>query len=409
MLKKLSSLAALLAAALYPIGASAELSVAIVVEPSLKKEAFSVHAASLASKLGDAVRDKVSVRHNEDLSDALRATRTGEVDVFIAPPQVAASALAHGYELVGSNDREEVFVLVTRTDVQGPAELQGRRAYLPHQDSIYTYVTRGMLTASGTSLRQLREIEYAKYPQAGLIAVSLGKADATTARRVEFDQWTSEYPTYARSLRVSATSTPVPGGYSIVIRSAIPADRRALLHRWFAGASDVVGLKKAQVRPEPALYKSLSDLGHFTPTALPGATVVGFGEVQQLLKSGAVLVDTRSEKEYLQKRIPGAILASYVEKSLKDVSYDASLDSFPALKKLDKSKPHIFQCNGAECWKSYKASKSALAAGFSRVYWFRGGLPEWERAGLDVLTATTMASADTSRVMANASAATARN
>ena len=42
----------------------------------------------------------------------------------------------------------------------------------------------------------------------------------------------------------------------------------------------------------------------------------------------------------------------------------------------------IFHCNGPECWKSYKASQVALASGFRTVYWFRGGMPEWERNGL---------------------------
>jgi len=55
-----------------------------------------------------------------------------------------------------------------------------------------------------------------------------------------------------------------------------------------------------------------------------------------------------------------------------------------ALDKLDKEKPVIFACNGAECWKSYKASKTALARGFKTVYWLRGGLPEWEASQLQV-------------------------
>lgn len=52
--------------------------------------------------------------------------------------------------------------------------------------------------------------------------------------------------------------------------------------------------------------------------------------------------------------------------------------------KLDKAKPVIFACNGAECWKSYKASKAAVERGFKQVYWFRGGLPEWRAQGLPV-------------------------
>jgi rhodanese-related sulfurtransferase len=95
-------------------------------------------------------------------------------------------------------------------------------------------------------------------------------------------------------------------------------------------------------------------------------------------------VDTRTEKEFKSKRIPQAVFVPYQEKSLKDVVFDAALDDFSNLERLDKTKPTIFSCNGAECWKSYKASKFALAKGFADVYWFRGGLPEWEAAGLNV-------------------------
>ncbi|MNU02200.1 hypothetical protein D3C72_2458330 [compost metagenome] len=49
---------------------------------------------------------------------------------------------------------------------------------------------------------------------------------------------------------------------------------------------------------------------------------------------------------------------------------------------MDRSKPVIFACNGAECWKSYKAAKVAASKGYKTVYWLRGGLPEWDADGL---------------------------
>ena len=44
----------------------------------------------------------------------------------------------------------------------------------------------------------------------------------------------------------------------------------------------------------------------------------------------------------------------------------------------------IFACNGAECWKSYKSCVAARAQGFTQVYWFRGGFPEWVAKGYPV-------------------------
>jgi rhodanese-related sulfurtransferase len=102
------------------------------------------------------------------------------------------------------------------------------------------------------------------------------------------------------------------------------------------------------------------------------------------MRRGATFVDVRTEKEFKERRVRGAILIPYVEKSLKDVAFDPALDTFAGLDKLDPGKPVIFACNGAECWKSYKASKVAMGKGFKNVYWFRGGLPEWVSQGMAV-------------------------
>jgi 3-mercaptopyruvate sulfurtransferase SseA len=63
----------------------------------------------------------------------------------------------------------------------------------------------------------------------------------------------------------------------------------------------------------------------------------------------------------------------------------------------------IFQCNGPECWKSYKAARVALSKGFKSVYWFRGGYPEWEAAGLPV--ESTMVASEPSKPVAQTAAA----
>ena len=107
-------------------------------------------------------------------------------------------------------------------------------------------------------------------------------------------------------------------------------------------------------------------------------------EVVELVKQGVTLVDTRSQKEYDNEHVRGAVLASYIEKSLKEADFDASKDDFSALKTIAKEKPVVFLCNGPECWKSYKASKTAAAGGYAKIYWFRGGMPEWREKHLPV-------------------------
>lgn len=361
--------------------AAAELTAIVAVEPTAKKEGMVVSRAALAAGLGKAAGTPVSVVTSEDLADVMRATRSGGFDIFIAPPQVAASALMRGYELVGSTDRAEHYVLVGRQRLASTADVKGGRIYLPQQDSIYTYMARGMLNASGLSFKDLSAVQHERYPQAGLTALALGMSDATVVRQSDWDEWSKAN---AGSAKVLATSTPVPGGFSVVVKKDLPADVRARVTGWFVGSTQSVGLKPATVRAELSEYKTVAELGLFTPTTLPGAKVVAAREVQQLIARGAVMVDTRTDKEYATKRIPGAVFVPYHEKSLKDVAFDPSKDDFAGVAKLDRAKPTVFACNGAECWKSYKASRVALAAGLKDVYWFRGGLPEWEAAGLPV-------------------------
>ena len=166
----------------------------------------------------------------------------------------------------------------------------------------------------------------------------------------------------------------------MAVKKDLPADLRDKLGRWFATSAPSCGLKPVVLRADAAVYQRVAELGSFTPTSLPGAAVVTAIEVKRLLAQGAVVVDTRNEKEFQHKHIPGAVHVPYLEKSLKDVAYEPRQDDFAGLARLDKAVPTIFHCNGAECWKSYKASRAALAAGFAKVYWFRGGLPEWEKA-----------------------------
>ncbi len=116
-----------------------------------------------------------------------------------------------------------------------------------------------------------------------------------------------------------------------------------------------------------------------TPPSLEKVTVVTSEQALNLTQRGAVIVDTRVVNEYVDEHIKGAVSVPYKEKSAKRADFDPSLDSFD-LSKLpaDKSTPIVFYCNAGRCWKSYKASKAAVTAGYTAVYWLRGGIPEWK-------------------------------
>jgi hypothetical protein len=102
----------------------------------------------------------VSAIRSEDLGDVMRSTRTGEYDIYIAPAHVAASALGHGYALIGSTERDETYQLVAKPGVTTPGELKNTRIYLTQQDSVGAYMARGMLNESGQSLKIFQQVMY---------------------------------------------------------------------------------------------------------------------------------------------------------------------------------------------------------------------------------------------------------
>ena len=376
--KDVKTLTAFLLFCLLSAKALADVSALVVIEPSNRKDGLMVSRDVLEARLTKALGEHVAVTISNDMTDAMRATRSGGYDVFISPPQVAASALAHGYSLVGATDADEQYVLVGRSDVASVGSLRGTHIYLPQQDSIYTYLARGLLNANGLSFKDMKNVAFEHYPQAGLYALMLNSSEATLVRRAEWEGFDKEH---AGVGKVLAVSSAVPGGLSVALRKKLPADTRAHLARWFETEATSCGLKPINAHPDLAPYTRVAELGTFTPKALPGATVVDLPAMKALVAHGAVLVDTRIEAEYKDKHIPGALWLPYGEKSLKDVAFDGQVDSFPGLARLDRDKNIVFQCNGPECWKSYKASRTAIAAGYKHVYWFRGGMPEWELAG----------------------------
>lgn len=118
-----------------------------------------------------------------------------------------------------------------------------------------------------------------------------------------------------------------------------------------------------------------------TPERLKGATVVStdwlkanFGKVG--------IYDVRKKAEYVEEHIKGAISIPYKEKSGKTADFDSSKDKlkiskFPA----DKNAAIVVHCNGARCWKSYKAAVLLVRAGYKNVKWYRDGIPDWKAKG----------------------------
>ncbi|MBU2897049.1 rhodanese-like domain-containing protein [Vibrio hepatarius] len=109
------------------------------------------------------------------------------------------------------------------------------------------------------------------------------------------------------------------------------------------------------------------------PDSIPGTTKITAEGLIDLVDEmdDLVIIDSRIEKDRTDGFIEGAV-------ALPDV------DTAPAtLVQHIPSKATLvaFYCNGPKCGRSVKASKIALEAGYTNVYWFRGGWEEWRQKG----------------------------
>ncbi len=332
---------------------------------------------------------------SNDLKDSMRATRTSENQIIIGPAHVMASALSHGYVLAAVSGTSAAYALVARPDLTKTSDLNQMRLYLPQQDSLRSYVARGLLEQEGLSMKALKKVEYRNTSGAGLIALDLGLTDATVAEVGEAEAWIMAHPGKATIL---ARSQNIPGGLGMAIHKSMPAAERERVARALVDPqSPLQGIAslRATVASSEQAYAYVASLGIVTPDKLIGVQLVSAEQVRDLIakraSSGVVVVDTRSAREYNAERIAEAVLAPYGEKSLKERDYNVALDDLTAIAKLDRARPTVFLCNGAECWKSYKASREAVKMGFKTVYWFRGGMPEWRARGLPTLRAESVA------------------
>ena len=119
-----------------------------------------------------------------------------------------------------------------------------------------------------------------------------------------------------------------------------------------------------------------------TPLAIPGGRMVRTIELQSMLmgRSPPHLIDVLGGRGHRTIRgafwLPGA--------GAGDLSPDESRRFVDAVAKFaagDKSRPLAFFCADRECWLSYNAALRAIAAGYTNIMWYRGGIAAWLHAG----------------------------
>lgn len=121
-----------------------------------------------------------------------------------------------------------------------------------------------------------------------------------------------------------------------------------------------------------------------TPLQIPGAQVVQTRELQAMLAGpgSPILIDVLSEQGHAT--LPGAVWLSGAGRGANflDPVQSALTQLLGQITAGDKVRTIVFFCAGPQCWLSYNAALRAVAAGYGKVYWYRGGIEAWTAAGL---------------------------
>lgn len=114
-----------------------------------------------------------------------------------------------------------------------------------------------------------------------------------------------------------------------------------------------------------------------SPESIDGVTKVSAEEMIDLVGSAdyVMIIDSRIRSDREQGFIEGSI-------SLPDRYTDC--DSL-SVEVIDRSVPVVFYCNGPKCGRSARAVQIAQQCGYSSLYWFRGGMEEWNQKGYPVV------------------------
>ncbi len=385
----------LLALIVMCLGWSAQVRAELILNVTLDYDQERDHVATqnvfndLARALTSAVGQPVKLIMTQNAERVGERIRTGTYSMLLAPAQLVGLAMRNGYTPVAKTEKEAKVVLVTGkgSAVKSLETARGRRIALPHAESLVSYMVRGELNALGLSpSTYFSQVMHMNQYGAVLYALEIGQADLVAMKEDVAKDWIARNP----GATIVKTLAEVPQA-GVVVSDKVDAALRDRIRSAFTGLDKDLESRLNRARLgafDPADkhdFEYVSTRGFYSPEVLPGANVVTAEQVKKLMGQSVPLFDVRPAAQYREAHIPGAVNLTYVMNSPKEVDFDDAVDSFDLTKlPKDKNAPMIFQCNGAECWYSYKAARYMVKRGYTKIYWFRTGLPAWKAAGYAV-------------------------
>jgi ABC-type phosphate/phosphonate transport system substrate-binding protein/rhodanese-related sulfurtransferase len=342
--------------------------------------------ADLTRFLGRALGQSVKLIMTQNAERVGEHIRTGTYSMMLVPAQLVGLAMRNGYTPVARTERDTQVVLVAGKNSRARSldGARNKRIVLPHQESLVSYMVRGEMNALGFApAKFFSQVQYMNQYGAVLYALDIGQAEIAAMKSDVAKGWISRNPGAA----VIKTLTSVPQAGVVVSDKIDPALRDRIRAAFTSLDKDIENrLNRTRLGTfdpaDAADFEFVSTRGFYSPEILAGATIPTAEQVKKLMTQGVPLFDVRPLAHYRESHIPGAVHVPYQMNSPKEVEYDDSVDAFDLTKlPRDKNAPMIFQCNGAECWYSYKAARYMVKRGYTKIYWFRTGLPAWKAAG----------------------------
>ncbi len=381
-------LAALLA---FNVQAASDLVLDVTLDYDQNRDHLATQTAfkDLAKHLSGAIGQPVKMVMTQNAERVGERIRTGSYSILLAPSQLIGLAMRSGYSpIVKTKQNARVMLLATKfSNVKNFESARGKRIALPHRESLVSFLVNGEMNARGFSAKQyFGQVNYMNQYAAALYAMEIGQADLVAAKEDVANDWMLR----RRDIVRVHTFPNVPAA-GVAVSDKLDAATKDKLRVAFTSINK--DLEARLMRAHMSAFKAadktdfeyVSTRGFYTPEISSGVTIPTAEQVKQLIGQGVKLFDVRPQAHYREAHIPDAINVTYQMNSPKDIEYDDSVDAFDMSKlPADKKTPIIFQCNGAECWYSYKAARYALKRGYTKVYWFRTGLPAWKEAGYPV-------------------------
>jgi rhodanese-related sulfurtransferase len=116
-----------------------------------------------------------------------------------------------------------------------------------------------------------------------------------------------------------------------------------------------------------------ASLANPSPVSVQGATSISAEQARDLWLKGAFFVDPRSVADWEAGRIPGAL---HMEMNRPVYNAETVLNYAGT-----KDAPIIAYCNAEACHRAAHLARDLLGWGFTNVYYFRLGYPEWLTTG----------------------------